>query len=437
MQKIIGIRREDKNDWERRVPLTPEDVRKLKEEHGLSFVVEPSVIRVFKDEEYEEAGAVVSEDLSGCSVVLGVKEMPSSFFEKEKSYVFFSHTIKGQPYNMPMLERLKNRKCNLLDYEKIEDDKGRRLVFFGKYAGLAGMIDGLWMLGKRLEADGHKTGLSRIKQAKDYESLEEARDAIAEAGREFAHNGLPQQLSPMVVGFAGYGHVSQGAQEVFDEIPHHVVEPEDLELLFKNPPEEKPSIWKVVFREEHLVERIKTERPFVLQEYYDHPDRYRGIFPSYLPYLDVLVNCIFWTPAYPKLITKEDAKKATDAGNFRLKAVVDITCDPGGSVECTTHCTDSGNPYYVYDVHKERPQEGITGDGPVILAVDNLPCELPRDSSTSFSRVLRRFVPELMNCDFNVPYDELDLPETLKGALILHEGRFTPPYRYMRKFLNK
>jgi len=437
MEKRIGIRREDKNDWERRAPLVPEDVRMLKRDHGISFVVEPSVIRVFKDEEYEAAGAAVSEDLSSCPVILGVKEMPSSLFERGKTYVFFSHTIKGQPYNMPMLERLRNRGCNLIDYEKIEDEKKRRLVFFGRYAGLAGMIDGLWMLGKRLEADGHPTAFSRIRQAKDYDSLEEAKEAVAKVGWEFSRNGLPTDLSPLVVGFAGYGHVSQGAQEIFDGIPHHVVEPQDLELLFRDPPEESPSIWKVVFREEHLVERIKSERPFILQEYYEHPDRYRGIFPGYLRYLSVLVNCIFWTPAYPKLITRQDAKEAHARGEFRIRAVVDITCDPGGSVECTTHCTDPGNPFYVYDIEKERPLEGVTGDGPVILAVDNLPCELPRDSSSSFSAVLRRFVPELMNCDFGVPYDDLNLPETLKGALILHEGRFTPPYRYMRKFLRE
>ena len=437
MKKPVGIRREDKNEWERRTPLTPDDVRYLREKHAISFVVQPSPIRVFPDKEYREAGAEINEDLSDCPLVMGVKEMPASFFQKGKSYCFFSHTIKGQRYNMPMLARLKELGCNLLDYEKIEDEKGRRLVFFGRYAGLAGMLDGLWMLGRRLEADGYPTALTKLKRAKDYSSLKEAKDLVAEAGRAFAHDGLPGEIKPLVVAFAGYGHVSQGAQEILAEIPHRQVEPPDLQVMYDSYDGGSPSIWKVVFREEHLVEPVTEGKPFILQEYYDHPERYRGIFPKSLPCLTMIVNSIFWTPACPKLMTKDDARRLYESEKPKLKAIADITCDPGGSIECTTHCTDIGNPIFVYDAMKDKPIEAATGNGPSVLAVDNLPAELPRESSTYFSRTLRDIIPGLVDCVSSETFNDANLPDPLKRALILNGGRFTKPFSYMEQYLTR
>jgi len=169
MKKHIGIRREDKNQWERRVPLIPTHVRELIQNHPLDISLQPSAIRVFPDSDYEREGAKVEEDLSSCSVIFAVKEIPLSFFEKGKVYVFFSHTTKGQPHNMPMLKRMIDQECTLIDYEKIIDDKGRRLLFFGKQAGQAGMIDTLWALGKRLLQKGRKTPFVGIQQAHRYE----------------------------------------------------------------------------------------------------------------------------------------------------------------------------------------------------------------------------------------------------------------------------
>jgi saccharopine dehydrogenase (NAD+, L-lysine forming) len=435
MKNTLGIRLEDKNEWERRVPLVPSDVSALAREHGISCRVQDSPIRVFAADEYRAAGASVMDDLAGCPVVLGVKEMPPSFFQEGTTYVFFSHTIKGQPHNMPMLRRLVELKCNLLDYEKIEDEKGRRLVFFGRYAGLAGMIDGLWMLGQRLESDGFGTPLARIRRSVDYPSLSAAIEEIGEVGREVAKKGLPTALVPLVVGFSGYGHVSQGAQEVFDAIPHRIVEPFELDEIFEHGVQDGHAIWKVVFREEHLVEPVKDGKPFILQEYYEHPERYRGVFSKYLPYLTMLVNCIFWTPKYPRLLTKSEARRLYRLGHKRLRAVADISCDVEGSCECTVRATTPGNPVYVYDVKEDDAVDGVAGNGPAILAVDNLPCELPRESSTYFSSVLAEYIPPLIKCDFSADFDWLALPQPLKNALILHRGQFTPNYRYMKKFL--
>ncbi|MCK4426995.1 MAG: hypothetical protein KAW16_00775, partial [candidate division Zixibacteria bacterium] len=184
MNALIGIRREDKNKWERRVPLTPEHVKELRENHSVEVWLQPSPIRIFSDEEYLKVGAKIAEDLSPCPVVLGVKEIPLHFFLPNKTYVFFSHVIKGQTYNMPMLKRMLELRCQLIDYEKVTDEKGRRLIFFGKHAGLAGMIDTLWALGQRLSWEKIPNPFERIKNAYKYKSLAEAKEEISEVGKK-------------------------------------------------------------------------------------------------------------------------------------------------------------------------------------------------------------------------------------------------------------
>ena len=190
MSNFIGIRHEDRYEKELRAPLTPKHVERLVKEKKLDFIVQNSEKRVFKDDEYKKAGALIEKDLKKCSVIFGVKEIPESFFEKEKTYVFFSHTIKGQKHNMPILKRMMELKCNLIDYEKIVDEQGKRLIFFGKYAGLAGMINTLWALGLRLKSFGVETPFLKIRQAHTYHSLEEAKQDISGVGQEIAEEGM-------------------------------------------------------------------------------------------------------------------------------------------------------------------------------------------------------------------------------------------------------
>jgi len=287
----IGIRREDKNEWEARVPLTPDAVRELIG-GGVEVWLQPSRIRTFPDEAYSEIGAVISEDLSSCPVVVAVKEMPADFFEPEGTYLFFSHTIKGQPYNMPMLRRLMELECQLLDYEVVTDDDGRRLIFFGNYAGLAGMINSLWSLGRRLEWEGKPSALGDIKQAYKYDNLEEAKSQIAEIGKRIASEGIPAEVAPLICGFAGYGNVSQGAQEIFDLLPNEEIAPSEMADVASSAGSEVKKLYKVVFKEEHLVEPVDASTTFELQDYYDHPEKYRAQFEKYLPHLTVLVCCI-------------------------------------------------------------------------------------------------------------------------------------------------
>ncbi len=436
MKPRIGIRREDKNQWERRVPLTPDQVRHLIEKDGLEIIVQPSPTRIFPDEEYENAGASIDEDLSSCPVVIALKEIPPSCLKERTTYLFFSHTIKGQSYNMPMLRRLRELKCQVIDYELIKDENDRRLIFFGYYAGLAGMIDTLWALGRRLQWEGIQNPFTQIKPAHKYAHLEEARKAILRIGELIHRDGLPEKLLPLVCGFAGYGKVSQGAQEIFDLLPVQEIPPSHLPGLFDRDDLPQNIMFKTVFWEENTVESTRPGHSFDLQDYYHHPEFYRSCFSSYISSLTILINAIYWEPKYPRLVTKQDLKALYEKEESpRLRVIGDISCDVEGSIEATVKYTDTGNPVFLYHPETGEATDGWEGRGPVILAVDNLPCELPVESSRMFGEVLLAWVPQLARADWKGPIENCDLPLPVKKAIILYNGEFTEKYRYMEDFL--
>ncbi len=436
MRNKIGIRRENKDLTEKRAPLTPEQVKELIQRHKVKVVVEPSETRIFRDEQYREAGAEISADLSDCNIVFGVKEVPIPSLLPGKTLCFFSHTIKGQSYNMPMLKAILDLRITLLDYEKVTDENGRRLIFFGPFAGYAGMIDTLWALGGRLQWEGISTPLVEIKQAMHYPSLEEAKQHIAQVGEKITREGLPQSLLPMVVGFAGYGQVSRGAQEIFDLLPHQEISPSQLAEFYRSGKWSNRVIYKVVFREQDMVRPKSPETTFELQDYYQHPEKYESRFEEYLPFLTVLVNGIYWEPRYPRLVTRAYLKQRWESGEkLPLRVIGDITCDIEGSIECNLKATRSDNPIYVYRPLQGDSVDGWEGDGIVVLAVDKLPSELPREASESFGRALLPFVPALAAADYSQPFESLDIPPEFKRALIAHQGSLTPDFRYLEKFL--
>ncbi len=435
MSSVIGIRREDKNKWERRVPLIPADIRDLQERLGLRFLVQPSGIRTYTDGEYRDAGATVSEDLGPASIVFAVKEVPERLLQQGKVYVFFAHVVKGQAYNMPMLRRLMDLGCSLVDYEKIADDMKRRLIFFGRHAGSAGMIETLRATGQRLSAEGIVTPLSEVRQAYEYPDMEAAREHLEGVGQAIARSGLSGSLRQLVFGFSGYGNVSSGAQEVLEWLRPVEIPVADLPSVGTKVPASVAPLVKVVFHEEHLVERREPGKPFDLQEYYDHPERYAGCFEKHLPHLDVLVNAIYWELRYPRLVTREWARRTYRGGKGRLKVIGDISCDIEGSIELTLKATEPDVPCFVYLPAEDAIRDGIEGEGPVIMAVDNLPCEIPRESSQYFSSVLKEMVPALAGADWSKGFENLDLPSHLKRAVIVHRGELTPLYRYLEKSL--
>ncbi|PKP04294.1 MAG: hypothetical protein CVU11_05315 [Bacteroidetes bacterium HGW-Bacteroidetes-6] len=434
MKKTIAIRHENKYEMERRVPIIPDHVSNLVSA-GYEIHVQSSAKRVFSDNEYRDAGAIVNNDISDADIIFGVKEIPMQDLMKDKTYMFFSHVIKGQHYNMPMLKHLMSLGCNLIDYEKVTDEFGKRVIFFGKYAGLAGMINTLWSVGQRYLQLGVETPFLNLKQAVKYHSLAEARQAISEVGNEIIKNGLPKELTPFTVGITGYGNVSMGAQDILHLLPVKEIFPEDLLKMTNEDISNGHIVYKVVFHEEDMVQHIEGNKAFDLRDYYQNPSNYSSKFNSYLPKLSVLVHGSYWDEKYPRIVTKNEIAELYAAGNPKLVVVGDISCDPDGGVEFTHKGTEINDPVFVYNPVTAEPTMGFAGDGILVMSVDILPSELPRDASKGFSDALRPFVQAIADCDYHVSYDELELPAAVKRALILHNGKLTKPYEYISNFL--
>ncbi|MBN1968934.1 MAG: hypothetical protein JXR48_02710 [Candidatus Delongbacteria bacterium] len=432
--KVIGIRREDKIALERRVPIIPSHIKILENEMNIKTVLESSNNRIFSDERYAEMGAEIVDSVDNCDIIFGVKEIPIERIQEDKTYIFFPHVVKGQRRNMEMLKTLREKRCTLIDYECITDDNGHRLLFFSKFAGYAGMIDTLWSMGQRYQKLGIETPFLDLKQAWEYNSLDEARRDLTILGHKIARDGLPKELGPVVIGFAGYGNVYSGASEMLDFLPvkkirvPELMELEQSEILANN------IIYKVVFREEHMVSN-RERYPFDLEEYKNFPDRYESKFEQYLPYLSVLVNCINWSDRYPRLVTLNYLRENYNA-NSKLKVIGDLACDVHGAIECTAAATTSDNPVYVYNPAENTMTYGSDGEGLLIMSVGILPSELPRESSIFFSNALLHYIPSIVNADYSDSYEDIELPSDIKRAIILKKGELSPLYSYLENRIN-
>lgn len=434
MPATIGIRLEDKSKWERRVPLTPADAAGVQDCFGHRLIVQPSPIRVFADREYREAGIEVSDAALAADVLIAVKEIPPALYRPGKVYVNFAHVIKGQARNMPLLREYLRQGCTLVDYECIADEHNRRLIFFSVHAGYAGTIEALRALGLRLQGRGVATPLAEILPPHAYDDLTAAEAhlrGIGERLRAEARAGA----APLVIGVAGYGNVARGVQTVLSWLPTVRVAPADLPAAASAPAAEPLLV--CVFKEQDMV-RPRDGREFALQDYYDHPEAYAGRFAEHLPHLDLLVNTIFWTERYPRLLTAEwAAGQFRDGREPRLQVVGDISIDIEGSIQISVKATQPDAPCYVVDPVAGEVRDGVDGRGIVVMAVDNLPCELPREASEHFSTVLKDMVGDLGNCDWSADFIELDLPPHLKRAVIVHRGELAPRYAYLAEFLDR
>lgn len=431
----VGIRLEDKYVMEKRVPLVPHDVKRLIKNDNISFIIEKSEKRVFKESEYAKVGAEISENLDDAQIIFGVKEMPIDFFVENKTYLFFSHTIKGQDYNMPLLKQMVEKKVNLIEYEKITDENGKRLIFFGHYAGLAGMINSFWAFGQRCKNRGKENPFSGLKQSHLYSSLGEAKKALSDVAEIIRKEGIDSGIAPLTIGITGYGNVSKGAQEIIDLFDNKEITPEELLELRNSNNFDNKTIYKVIFKEHHISRPKNEGDEFELQHYYNHPEEYENNLEQYVPELSILMNCMYWEPQYPRIITKDFLEELYSNPKNKLCVIGDVTCDPDGSIEATHMGTYIEDPVFVYNPFTRKPTMGFDGEGLLIMAVDILPSELPREASEGFSEALSPFVKDLVNTNFNDSFEELTLPAPLKRALILHNGEFTPEYKYMEDFL--
>ena len=429
----IGIVQETKNRWERRVPLVPEHVSQLVEQ-GIRVLIQPSTIRCYPDNLYEKAGAEITDDLSPAGLIIGVKEVPICILLPNRSYLFFSHTIKGQLYNMPLLDTINERKIRLFDYERIcnAEPPHERLVAFGRFAGIVGMQDFLVGLGSFLLMRRMGTPFFNMSFAYMHKDLECMKQSDAIVAQLIQEEGLPSQICPLIFGFTSKGRCSQGAQEIFELFPHKYITPEELETFNPDSEEARHTIYGVVFCDEHMVAK-RVDGSYNREEYRSQPSLYKGIFAKkYLPYISCLIHGMYWDQKFPRLIKTTDMRRK---GLEKFLGICDITCDYKGSIEFLRKFTMPDDPFLLYNSLQDRiysfNQEEFAQNSILYHPMDFLPSELPRDASYHFSTKLLPFLPELANNDFTIPFSDYTISPAMKNAMITSHGALTPKYEYI------
>ncbi|XP_057655384.1 alpha-aminoadipic semialdehyde synthase, mitochondrial isoform X1 [Diorhabda carinulata] len=440
--KVIAIRREDQSIWERRAPFAPYHVRKLVKK-GIKVIVQPSNRRAYPMQAYLNAGATVHEDISEASVIFGVKQVPVEQLIPEKTYCMFSHTIKAQESNLPLLDAILEKKIRLIDYEKLMNEKGNRVVAFGKMAGIAGTINILHGLGLRLLALGHHTPFMHIGPPHNYRNSSMARQAVRDAGYEIALGLMPKSIGPLTFVFTGSGNVSQGSQEVFQELPHEYVTPEFLRKAAEHGSLNK--VYGCEVRRNHYLERADGGG-FDPVEYEEHPERYISTFSKKIaPYASVIINGIYWAVNSPKLLTIPDAKHLLKSAHtpwlptshgspalpHRMLGICDISADPGGSIEFMNECTTIDTPFCLYDADRNKDTNSFNGPGVLVCSIDNMPTQIPRESTDFFGDLLFPFTTDILQSNAQRPLESHNFSPVINGAIIASNGKLTPNYEYI------
>ena len=397
----IGILREGKQPPDKRVPFSPKQCKKLLDKYPeLEIMVQPSNIRCYKDTEYLEKGIPVIEDLAGCDVLMGVKEALIRDLIPRKTYFFFSHTIKKQAYNRKLLQEIVKKKIRLVDYEVLTDKNGFRLIGFGRFAGLVGAYNGLLTYGKRHQ-------LFNLKPAYCCKDMNEMFQQLKSVS-----------VPPIKIAVTGGGRVANGALELLHAagVPKVPVEKYLQKDDFPGP------VYVQLNPEDYNLH--KNGRTFNLQHFFKHPREFEGNFKRFLPHTDLLIAAAFWDPDAPVLFSP-DEMRTTD---FRINVIADVTCDIEGSIPSTKQASRIDDPVYDYNPVTEKIEAPFSSLKNIsVMAVDNLPCELPKDASLDFGKNLSdKLIPSLLGDD----------PDELIGrASITSEGKLTKNFNYLTDYL--
>ena len=428
----VGILRETRAG-ERRAPVTPAGAKWLIK-HGIRVEVESCPVRIFADSEYKRAGAKVVNRFQKASLLLGIKEPRIFDLYPDKIYMLFSHTSKGQSYNMPLLKSCLENNITLIDYEKITDLHEKRLVYFGRFAGVCGFVDSLHYLGKRLAWEGIKTPFLSLNPSNDYASLDEIKKAMAKVDEEIYNRGFKRGLSPFIIGITGHGNVSRGVHEVFEFLNPVEIHPQDIAQFIKHQKGMRKEIYKIVFlREEKF--RSKKGKKFYFEEYMESPGKYESNLDKYLPHINMLINGSYWESRYPRLVTVKMINRLSKKRDFRLKFIADIACDIDGSIELTHKATTQDNPTFTYNTKEKRFIDGYKSGGITMLAVDNLPSELPRDASREFNSLIRDYVFQIATHGSRDITRHKAVPEEARKAVIAQGGRLTKNFKYLAEWV--
>ncbi|XP_069832690.1 alpha-aminoadipic semialdehyde synthase, mitochondrial [Dendropsophus ebraccatus] len=440
---VLAIRREDINAWERRAPLAPKHVKELTN-LGYKVLVQASNRRAIHEKDYIKAGGILQEDISAASLIVGVKRPREEKLIPQKTYAFFSHTIKAQEANMSLLDEILKQEIRLIDYEKMMDHRGMRVVAFGQWAGVAGMINMLHGLGLRFLALGHHTPFMHIGMSHNYRNSSQAVQAVRDAGYEIALGLMPKSIGPLTFVFTGTGNVSKGAQEIFNELPCEFVEPHELKEVSKTGDLRKV-YGTVLSRHHHLVR--KTDGVYDPVEYDKNPELYTSRFNTDIaPYTTCLINGIYWDPHTPRLLNRQDAQrllapvKSTAVITegcpelpHKLLAIGDISADTGGSIEFMTECTTIDMPFCMYDADQHIIHDSVEGNGILMCSIDNLPAQLPIEATEYFGDMLFPYIEEMLMSDATRPIDQEKFSPVVRDAVIASNGSLTPRYKYIQK----
>lgn len=398
----IGLIREGKNPPDKRVPFTPAQAEEIEQRFPHAKVIcQQSEVRCFNDSEYETHNITTQPGVDDCDILMGIKEVPVEMLVPNKTYLFFSHTIKKQPYNRKLLQAILQKNIRLIDYEALKDTQGNRLVAFGRFAGIVGAYNGLWAYGKRFKQ-------YELRRAYDCFDINDLKLELRKV-----------KLPPIKIILTGAGRVGKGAMETLDTAGIRKVSPTD----FLTKTYSEPVYSQLSSAEYH--ER-KEGGHFNRDEFHRNPEYYQSTFDKFLPVTDILMAGAFWNPKAPVLFTRENML----APNFKIKIIADITCDINGSVPSTIKASSIPNPLYDYNAKTNSDFPAFSDEKFVtVMAVDNLPCELPRSASDEFGRdLIDRILKPLL----------FDDPEgIIKRGTITDNGKLTEEFSYLQDYVNQ
>ena len=396
----IGVLKEEKVPADKRVPLTPKQCRLLLDTYpDIEISVKSSPIRCFSDAMYIAEGIDVVDDLNDCDLLIGVKEVPKESLIANKTYLYFSHTIKEQFYNRELLLKMIELNISMVDYEVLRNKQGKRLLGFGRYAGIVGAYNGFLTYGL-------KSGKYNLKEAHNCEDRIEMESEISKI-----------KLSNEKIIVTGNGRVGNGIMEIMEK--SNIREVSKLEFI-------QDTFNEAVYVHLNTMDyNVRKDGGItVKQEFYNNPELFKSSFMDYAIHADIFIAGHYYSTGSPFLFTNEDAKSP----DFNLKVVADVSCDINGPVACTIKPSTISNPIYGYDKQSEQEIDFRNEGAIAVMAVDNLPCELPKDASEDFgNEMLAKIIPSLLISD-----DE----QIIANATICKAGDLTPNFEYLRNYVN-
>ncbi|MEY4049402.1 MAG: hypothetical protein RL262_236 [Bacteroidota bacterium] len=394
---VIGLIKEGKVPSDNRVALTPKQCRYLLDQFpSWDIIVESSPNRCYKDKEYQKEGIKVVEDISTADILFGIKEVPKDQLIANKKYLFFSHTKKAQNFNKGLFHVMMDKNITLIDYECLEHEDGQRLIGFGFFAGIVGAHNGIMAYGNRTK----EFKLSRVKEVKDY--------------MELVHTYFGLKLPNIKIAITGSGRVAHGILEIMNLMDVQQVEPDEYTSRAYAYP-------VYVHLKGGDLYRHKDTHTYDRNDFHTHPENYHCLFTNYLKHTHILMNGIYWEPGIAPLFTMDDLKE----DDYALTTIADITDDAHGSVPCNLGDSSSEDPVYGVNVTTVEKTAPYMHNGIDIMAVGNLPNELPRDASRYFGEQLIKYViPDLLKGGNKI----------IDGATMLDKGKLTQKFSYLEDY---